>query len=122
MNFGLHRGFTHNLLPPGQAFPKLRPRFVPYTAATITIHPGNVDELLMVDTPTAVSIEIGRGFELGDSVHIAQWGASQVTVTTANGATLRYASTAKTRVIYSPINIILVNQMTNEWLICGDCE
>lgn len=119
MNNGTMRGFTWQTLPAGATFPEMKVRHIPYQG-NIVVGSGEVDTILLLDTSSAVSVELnGAGIKEGQCIHFAQWGANTVTITNADGY-LRVAGTAVSRAQYSTMTAMLINGELNEWLVFGD--
>lgn len=119
MNNGTMRGFTWQTLVAGATYPEMKVRWVPYVS-TYTFGSGEVDTLVLVDSTSAVSVELnGAGIREGQCIHVAQWGSAGVTFTNADGL-LRCAGTATTRAQYSVMTAMLTNATLNEWLVFGD--
>lgn len=121
MNNGTMRGFTWNSLPAGATYPEMKVIYLPYTVANQTMNGGHKDTLWAVETGTgAVTIELnGMNAKEGDCIHVAQWGANEVTFTNSDGL-LRCAGTATTRTQYSVMTAMYISGYYNEWLVFGD--
>lgn len=125
MNRGLLRGFTKIVggQPVSAANPRMRVLHVPSGYTGTVLHAGNVDTLLLMDTASPWSITMGTlSLPEGVQIHLAQWGASQLTIVAGTGVTIRTASTLKTRAQYSVITLTKTSSTLEEWLLTGDME
>lgn len=127
MNFGAMVGFTKRLPPPGGESllsPRLRVIFVPDWFTTDILRSENVNCLLLIDSPSpkTLTVQTNSGILEGESIHISQWGAEQVTIAAGTGVTVRVATglVAATRAQFSTLVLIKTSDINQEYLVVGD--
>jgi hypothetical protein len=127
MNYGALLGFTKiRNIEAGGSYPEMKVLYVPSTSSNYVLTPGNIDTLLLVDSPSPRTLlgllNTGSGMKEGQAIHVAQWGAEAVSIQSETGAIVRVATglARSTRAQYSVISLMKVVDESNEWLVFGD--
>lgn len=124
MNLGVLAGFTKpRNISAGDSYPEMKVIYVPNWFTTDILNSNNIDTLLLIDSIAATTLPLKpQALKKGSAIHIAQWGAEQVTIQAQSPTILRVADGLDpiTRAQFSVISLIRTNEETDEWIVFGD--